>query len=190
MHIPARMPLPGLLALQFIRWRKQVQSLDSIALTTFGNTTATLTGTGRPEYLGAVAVSAEYFDTLKIQPQLGRWFRESEEKPGTPNVVILSDSFWRRSFSDRPDIVGQIIHISDAAYEVVGVTPRGLRSFRSGQLVPGTYMPDRVDIFLPIRFTERQLRSDRADDFIGDLTVCGKSPFSAKGPSKSSGGLL
>src|SRR5215472_1781774 len=40
---------PGLLALQFIRWRKQVQSLDSIALTTFGNTTATLTGTGRPE---------------------------------------------------------------------------------------------------------------------------------------------
>ena len=158
---------PGLLALQFIRWRKQVQSLDSIALTTFGNTTATLTGTGRPEYLGAVAVSAEYFDTLKIQPQLGRWFRESEEKPGTPNVVILSDSFWRRSFSARPDIVGQIIHITDAAYEVVGVTPRGLRSFRSGQLVPSTYMPDRVDIFLPIRFTQRQLQSDRADDFIG-----------------------
>src|SRR5436190_17224082 len=40
---------PGLLALQFIRWRKQLQSLDSIALTTFACSSCALTGTGRAE---------------------------------------------------------------------------------------------------------------------------------------------
>src|SRR5450432_626003 len=70
----------GLLALEFIRWRKQTQSLDSISLTTFACSTCTLTGIGHPERLGVVAISAEYFDTLGVQPQLGRWFRESEEQ--------------------------------------------------------------------------------------------------------------
>ena len=121
--------------LQFTRWRKQVQSVDSIALTTYG-CECSLTGTERPERLGVVKISAEYFDTLKVQPQLGRWFRESEEQPGSPRVAILADSFWRRSFSARPDIVGQTIHIDGAPYEVVGVTPPGLGSFRNEQLHP------------------------------------------------------
>lgn len=158
---------PGLLALQFIRWRKQLQSLDSIALTTFACSSCALTGTGRAERVSGAAISAEYFDTLKVQPQLGRWFRESEEQRGAPRVVILTDSFWRRSFSAAPDIVGQTIHINSAPYEVVGVTPPGLGSFRSGQLHPRIDMADRIDIFLPIRFTAQQLQSDLAWDFVG-----------------------
>src|SRR5262245_29832529 len=86
---------PGLLALQFTRWRKQVRSLDSIALTKFG-CECSLTGTGRSERLAVVYISAEYFDTLKVQPQLGRWFRESEEQRGSPSVAILADSLWGR----------------------------------------------------------------------------------------------
>jgi len=59
---------PGLLPLEFLRWRNQLQSFESIALTTFGDRTLTLTGTGRPEQLGVVAVTAEYFDTLRVPP--------------------------------------------------------------------------------------------------------------------------
>ena len=157
---------PGLLPLQFTRWRKQVQSLDSIALTTWG-CECSLTGTGRPERLGAVNISAEYFDTLKVQPQFGRWFRESEEQRGSPRVAILADSFWRRSFSAQPDIVGQTIHIDGAPYEVVGVTPPALGSFRNEQLHPSLDMGGPIDVFMPIRFTPRQLQSDLADDFVG-----------------------
>jgi predicted permease len=149
---------PGLFAGEFIRWRKQVRSLESIALSTsYGSSTATLTGTDRPEYLGMISVSAEYFDTLKVQPQLGRWFRESEEQPGAPNVVILSDALWLRRFSARRDIIGQIIHISDVAYEVVGIAPPSLKTF--------LVVPDRVEVFRPVRFSQRQLQSDTADDF-------------------------
>jgi len=111
--------LIGLLPLQFTRWREQVQSLDSIALVA-GASTGNLTEAGRPELVNVIPISAGYFETLKVQPQLGRWFRESEEKRGMPNVVILSDSLWRRAFSARPDIIGRTIRISDAPYEVVG----------------------------------------------------------------------
>src|SRR5262245_53933001 len=83
---------PGLLALEFRRWRRQTHSLESISVITFACSACSLTGTGRPERLGAVAVSAEYFDTLGVQPQLGRWFRESEEQPAGPTVVILTDA--------------------------------------------------------------------------------------------------
>jgi predicted permease len=157
---------PGLLPLQFTRWRKQVQSVDSIALTKFG-CECSLTGTDRPERLGVVEISSEYFDTLKVQPQLGRWFRESEERLGSPRVAILADSFWRRSFSARPDIVGQTIHIDGAPYEVVGVTPPALGSFRNEQLHPSLDMGGPIDVFMPTRFTPRQLQSDLADDFVG-----------------------
>ncbi len=126
-----------------------------------------LTGTGRPERLGVVNISAEYFDTLKVQPQLGRWFRESEEQPGSPRVAILADSFWRRSFSARPDVVGQTIHINGLPYEVVGVTPPALGSFRNEQLHPSLDMGGPIDVFMPVRFTPRQLQSDMAHDFVG-----------------------
>jgi len=158
---------PGLLALQFIRWRNQIQSLDSIALTTFACSTCALTGTGRPEPLGAVAITAEYFDTLRVHPQLGRWFRESDEARGGPRVVILTDAFWRRSFSARPDIVGQAIHIDGQPHEVVGVTPPTLRPFQGLELHQGLQLTDRVDVYLPIRFSPLELQLDTADDFIG-----------------------
>jgi hypothetical protein len=88
--------------LQFIRWKKEIQSLESIALTSFA-WERNLTGSGRPETLGVMWITAGFFDTLKIQPQRGRWFTESEEKRGNPNVVILSDGLWRRRFSADPD---------------------------------------------------------------------------------------
>lgn len=63
---------PGKTALQFNRWRKQSQSLDSIALSRAFMGSPTLTGTGRPEYLGAVSITAEYFDTLVRSTQRAR----------------------------------------------------------------------------------------------------------------------
>ena len=149
--------LIGLLPLQFTRWREQVQSLDSIALVA-GASTGNLTEAGRPELVNVIPISAGYFETLKVQPQLGRWFRESEEKRGMPNVVILSDSLWRRAFSARPDIIGRTIRISDAPYEVVGVTPSDFRLVRNPEFAPAPSMSEGADVFTPIRFTTLELQ--------------------------------
>jgi putative ABC transport system permease protein len=52
-YASTRTDTPGLLALQFTRWRKQVRSLESIALTKYG-CECNLTGTGRAERLSVV----------------------------------------------------------------------------------------------------------------------------------------
>lgn len=53
---------------EFLRWRKEIRSFESLAL--LRGATVNLTGVGAPETLGAARISAEFFDTLKIQPVL------------------------------------------------------------------------------------------------------------------------
>jgi putative ABC transport system permease protein len=151
----------GVLPLEFTRWRRQVQSLESIGLAA-NSTHANLTGIGQPEVVTVSRISAGFFETLRNQPQLGRWFLEAEEKRGAPNVVVLSDSLWRRAFSARPDIIGSTIRIGDSPYEVVGVTPPHQRFLRNQELHRIVMMAERADIFTPIRFTAAELRGSLA----------------------------
>lgn len=113
-------------------------------------------------------ISSEFFDTLKVQPQLGRWFQESDEQRGMPNVVILSDSLWRHRFSRDAGIVGTKIVLNGEPYDVVGVAPSDLKLLREKQLHPGIDMPERTDVFVPIRFSTRD---EQGDAFTADYVA-------------------
>jgi putative ABC transport system permease protein len=151
----AAIPVTGLVPLQYIRWRKEIQSFSSFALVRRA-ATLNLTGSGPPETLGVMRITSTFFDTLRVAPQRGRWFTESEEKRGAPNVAVVSDSVWRRRFSADPEIIGKKILLNDVAHEIVGIAPPDLRLFRGRQLHPQLEMPERTDIFLPIRFREEE----------------------------------
>ncbi len=74
-------------------------------------------------YLHAGRVSAHYFDVLAIQPILGRSFSEAEDCPHGPNTAILSYDSWHNIFGSDPNIVGKIIQLKGAPYDVIGVLP-------------------------------------------------------------------
>src|SRR6185295_12499155 len=93
--------------IQFLRFRSEIDSFESIAA--LRRASANLTEVGLPETLGALRITAEFFETLKINPQLGRWFTRAEEKRGMPNLVVISDFLWRRRFSADPNILGRKI---------------------------------------------------------------------------------
>ena len=57
--------------------------------------------------------------------------------------------------------------IEDVPHEVVGVTPPDLRLFRNMQLHPRIGMPERADVFLPIRFTAREREGSFAPEYVG-----------------------
>lgn len=80
---------------------------------------------GRSERTMALVVSANFFQTFGVQPQLGRGFIPGTEDrdPGSHPVAVLSDGFWRTRFGGDPGIVGTSIRINGHAFEVVGVTP-------------------------------------------------------------------
>ena len=77
----------------------------------------------RPERLLGQRVSAEFFRTLGIAPQLGRDFQAADDRYRGPNVAVISDALWRRRFGGDPAIVGKQIRLNGNLYDVIAVMP-------------------------------------------------------------------
>ena len=104
-----------------------------------------LTGTGEPDRLTSVPVTANFFALLRVQPEIGRSFTEEEcqGKYSAPPVTLLSHNFWQRRFASDPGIVGRKLILDNHPVIVAGVLPE---SFDFGSIfTPGT----PIDIFVP-----------------------------------------
>jgi len=77
-------------------------------------------------------VSGGFFKTLGVRPMLGRDFYPGEDRPGGPNVVILSYGAWLHHFGARRDAVGQTLDLDNQAYMIIGVLPRTFSFARAG----------------------------------------------------------
>jgi predicted permease len=109
----------------------------------FGNSEYTLTGRGEPQQVTGVMVAGNFFETLQIQPEVGRLFTPEECKKGGRGAVLLSNAFWQRQFAGDPGIVGQSLILSKQSVTVVGVLPA---DFDFGSVFsPGM----RVDVYVP-----------------------------------------
>jgi predicted permease len=161
----AAVPVHGLVPIQFLCWRTQIRSFESLAVAARA-ATMNLTGSDQPETLGVMRISSGFFETLGVAPQSGRWFTRQEENRGAPNVAVLSDSLWRRRFAADPDIVGKSIFLNDVSYEIIGITPPALRLFRGRQLHPMLELPERTDVFIPNRFNEMQERGGFSPSYV------------------------
>lgn len=102
-----------------VDWRARNRVFDGIALIRTGN--YSLTGDGEPERLQAARTWASFFRVLRVAPELGRAFTDSEEQPGSENVVVLSHALWVRRFAADPNIIGRSIRLNGIATTVIGV---------------------------------------------------------------------
>jgi predicted permease len=73
----------------------------------------------------AEIVTANFFDVLGAPIALGRGFTADEDKPGTANVVVLSDTYWQSRFNRDPGVIGRQIRINSHPFTIVGVTGPG-----------------------------------------------------------------
>ena len=94
-----------------------------------------LTGRGEPERIGAVRVSAEFFDVLGVQPVVGRAFQPGDEAGG--RVVMIAHSLWRRSFGADPAISGRVLSLNGEPATILGVLPDWFRFPAAGELPQG-----------------------------------------------------
>jgi putative ABC transport system permease protein len=83
-----------------------------------------VTGAGEPQRLAGVRVTAGFFPTLGIQPQIGRLFLPEEYRAGREMVALLSYSFWQNHLGADPNITGRRISMDGVPFEIVGVMPR------------------------------------------------------------------
>jgi predicted permease len=100
-----------------------------------------------PERLFGQAVTPSLFDTLRVQPQLGRLFLDEESQIGiAAPVIILSHQLWERRFAGDPGILGKQIRLNGRNLKVIGVMP------------PGFWYPnENSEFWVPLAFTRFQL---------------------------------
>ena len=127
--------------------RAQAQTLTG-ALTTW-NRTYILAGTDRPERAQGSWITTGGFQSMGVQPLLGRLFRPDESKPGAPDVVILGHSLWQRSFGGDPEIIGRTIPLNSKQVTVVGVMPAGFG------------FPDTSELWQPFADDEKTKEDER-----------------------------
>src|SRR5690348_12842762 len=91
----------------YLDWQSQNQSFENVALYSWWN--ANLSGIDPPERVQGYVVTANFLDTLKVRPLLGRGFLPEEGQPGKDQVIIMSYGLWQRRFGGSPDIVNQTL---------------------------------------------------------------------------------
>jgi putative ABC transport system permease protein len=78
------------------------------------------------------AISAGAFQTLSVQPTLGRLPVAAEQDQPLSSVVLLSEGVWQRWYGGERGVLGRTIEINGTPREIIGVMPKSF-VFPSGE---------------------------------------------------------
>lgn len=132
--------------MDLLDWRRETAIFQQVAEYGFGG--MNLGNTDRPLRLRVAQVTPNFFTTMGVMPALGRPFSDDEGKPGTGDVVMLSDGLWRTAFGSDPNVLGPAILLNDRLHRVVGVMP------------PGFSFPAQAELWVPFAIPWDQSHSD------------------------------
>jgi predicted permease len=105
-----------------------------------------------PSNVWQYETSGNYFDVLRIQPYLGRFFHASDEHgPNSAPYVVLSYAYWHSHFEDDRSVVGRVVRLNKHPFTILGVAPPGFQ---------GTVLFFASDIYVPI-VNQEQLSGDK-----------------------------
>jgi putative ABC transport system permease protein len=135
------------------------RSFQSVAVWT--NDNLNLSGNGDPLQIPVARVSPSFFQTLDLQPRLGRVFTQEEGTPAGRPVVILSNEIWRTRYHSDPNIVGSAVQLDSVESTVVGVLAPNARF---------PFMP-QAEIFTPRYFEFSLIPAARLRLGVGYLNI-------------------
>ena len=93
-----------------------------------------------------LAVTGNYFETLGVQPALGRLFDSRDEKDAIDDVAVISHALWRSAFGGQFEVLGRTVDIDGKTFTIAGVAPTGFDGFEPG---------NPADIYLTLHGWER-----------------------------------
>jgi putative ABC transport system permease protein len=107
-------------------------------------------GGGEPARIWGQTTTANYFDVLGLDLARGRGFLPEEGEIGNPvQVVVISDSLWRRRFGADESLLGTDIVLNNRNFTVVGVTPPGFNGEDRGFVCEFWVPLSNADIMMP-----------------------------------------
>src|SRR5262249_23960007 len=124
----------------------------------YGLINLNLTGEREPRRIQVARVSPGLFPLLGVTPLLGRGFSAEEDDIGKNRVVALGEGLWRKDFGADPNIIGQLVELSEAPYTVVGVMHARFRFPTTG----GAFA-DALELWTPLALTDDEKQARRRD---------------------------
>ncbi len=124
----------------YLDLRRRNRSFDDVAAWAISQ--AGLDTGKDPSNVWEYETSGNYFDALRMQPYLGRFFHASDEHgPNSAPYVVLSYAYWHSHFQDDRGVVGRVVRLNKHPVTILGVAPPGFQ---------GTVLFFASDIFVPI----------------------------------------
>jgi predicted permease len=116
----------------FEQIRAQTQALtDIFAFSDLGDN-VNVVADGDPGLVHAAMATGDVFATLGLQPVIGRFFADGDDRLGASPVCVISDGFWKRRFAADPRVVGKSITVAGVPFTIIGVAPPGFFGLQSG----------------------------------------------------------
>ncbi len=142
----------------FLDVQKSSTTLEYVAM--FQGAGTIITEGGDPERVLGAAVTADYFPLLRVKPVLGRVFTREEDRPGGPDVILISHGLWQRRFGGDPNIIGREVDLGGKT-TVIGIMPPGFQYPISDEEPQDFWEP-----MFPAQWLTKNRREERANRFM------------------------
>jgi putative ABC transport system permease protein len=136
----------------FVDWRRDNRSFIELAAVTAGS--YALTGQGSAEQIPGANVTGGFFPVLGVPALYGRTLEQRDDFTGAPDVVVLGHGVWTRRFGSDPSVIGKTVTFGGMPHRIVGIMPQGFA------------YPLQSEVWIPIRFTERDLATQRGAHYL------------------------
>jgi putative ABC transport system permease protein len=110
--------------LNMLDWNTRSRTFEKIAGFTPSVGQMVMAGAdGNAETVTRQWVTAGVFDVLGVTAIAGRTFSADDEAK-RPNVVVMSEPFWRTRYNADPSVIGREIRLDGSLWTVIGVLPK------------------------------------------------------------------
>ncbi len=128
----------------FRDWRERNRVFESFGANM--TRTPTLTSGDRPEVVQVRYVLGDYFETLGVQPILGRVIESDETWEGAEPIAVVTHWFWQNRLTGDPNSLGRSVTLDGMTFTVVGVMPESF-----------VFPSASTEIFLPMGYISEDL---------------------------------
>jgi putative ABC transport system permease protein len=135
-QVPIEMSYPD-----FVDFRAKSRAFEGLAAMELNQFGFAPDKQAQPQMKAGLLVSGNFFDALRVPPQLGRGFRPDEDTvPGRDAVTVISHDTWRSEFASSPAVVGRAIFVNGIEFRIVGVAPESFTGVDQ-YFRPALYIP-------------------------------------------------
>jgi putative ABC transport system permease protein len=153
----------------YLDWRNQNTVFEQLAAAR--RTSAALSG-NPPLLVPSASITANFFTTLRLRPESGRFFVASDFLPHSECVTVVSHELWQGHFAGDRSVAGRAIHLDGKPCTIVGVAPADFELF------------GRVDFWTPLALPGETPNRENRNLLVVGRVRAGVTPARARAQMK------